>query len=521
MRCFDPVLDSGGSAAFGFRKRIRGVLKRLFPYSVQRDYAFRTYGIFFPDCVTWGGLAGWLQGKFWASLPFGFVCLVKGFDPDVGCQVNGTRPDSAILRLLEHRYRLSGRRRFRFLQDRKDGLEEFAATIKRNCSVRILVVLHLYYGKSWSVIREYLTNLAPYGYDLIVTYISGRCTDGLLREIRSFDPDVRLVQCENRGFDIWPFVSVLNETDLTAYDIVFKLHSKGIGRPFIFIYGQIFKYADWFFNLFDGVLGGKSVHQVVDTLVSGRAALVAAENLLVADPRHKRNFVRAFCEKRGLSFSDEYRFVAGTCFAVRAECLVPLRMLGLSAEDFATTGRGEFSLAHVIERWMCFSAMDRVLGIPVEHPEYRLERESCASVSALRLLDDPRFELDDDFVYRVLESRNVMMNGYDVRKIRLGDIRRMRHDGSVCRLEECEPYLCLKGNEVGYEEYCRVNRLRSGFAMTPERFRLLRANMEKYDPRRMPVVRGEQNIILDGQHRCCILLDRFGPDYEIEVVSIW
>ena len=44
--------------------------------------------------------------------------------------------------------------------------------------------------------------------------------------------------------------------------------------------------------------------------------------------------------------------------------------------------------------------------------------------------------------------------------------------------------------------------------------------MRSYDPRRMPVVSGAGNVVIDGQHRCCILLAEFGPDHEIDVLRL-
>ena len=66
-------LRSKSAARPGMAKRMRGVIKRLTPYCVQRAYAHRSYGICFPKF-----------GPLWSALPFGLVCHVKGVDPDRG-----------------------------------------------------------------------------------------------------------------------------------------------------------------------------------------------------------------------------------------------------------------------------------------------------------------------------------------------------------------------------------------------------------------------------------------------------
>ena len=64
------------SRAFESGSRLRGFLKRLAPYAMQRKYAYRRYGIYFPEL-----------GAFWGALPFGLVCMLKRMDPDNGTNI--------------------------------------------------------------------------------------------------------------------------------------------------------------------------------------------------------------------------------------------------------------------------------------------------------------------------------------------------------------------------------------------------------------------------------------------------
>lgn len=384
---------------------------------------------------------------------------------------------------------------------------------------RILVMLHFFYPDLWPLVRTYLENLTPYGWDLVVTYPEGLVPETALDPVRAFKPSARLMPCRNAGFDVGPFVEALKDVELGDYDIVIKAQTKGCGRMERFVYGQLFRGADWFHNLFDGILGARTAHEAVSALMAGDCALVAAANLIVRDPKHKRNFVRNFCAARGWPFVEDYRYVAGTCFAVRSEVLRPLKELGLSLSDFEDTVRGRFSLAHAVERWMCFAAAGRMKGIEVAHNAYSDEVERLARGSALRLLDDPRFDIDDEFMYRAFEF--VQLEGYEVAEVRLGDIRRVWCDGRGYRLDECPPYKYLSGDASSYERYCRENREQTGFEMSRERFDTLIESMRTFDERRMPVVFGRENVVLDGQHRCCILIRRHGPDHRIKVVRVF
>ena len=502
------------------RKRIRGLIKDCLPYMLQRRRAARVYGLYYPDLSTSPGGRGYLQSLFFGCLPFGLVRCLKGLPRD------GAEAELMLQSGPRWRWQFAphypfprGKRR-RLLRDRADGLRLDRELIGRNQACSILVILHLFYDTSWRVIREYLANLACYRADLIVTVTEGCISEKTLADIRMRYPSVQIVTCENRGFDVWPFIKALSLVDLKRYDVVFKLHSKGVTRPNIFIYDQIFKYSDWFYNLFDGVLGGRSVHRVVDMLMHDGVKLTAAENLIVHDPRHKESMVRNFCARRQLAFRENYSFVAGTCFAVRSEVLEPLQALALTEEDFPPTVRGVFSLAHVLERWMCFAAGDAIRGIPVPHNTYDRELAERRALSPLRMLEDSRFILDDEFFYLELEMN--IVRGYEVIRMKLKDIRRRKPDGTICPLSECEPFLYLCGDEEGYREYCINNRAVSGYDMSKEKFDALQESMARhFDPKRMPVVQGPDYIIRDGQHRCCILLKKYGPEHEIDAVHFW
>ncbi len=415
-------------------------------------------------------------------------------------------------------YVMTPARAKRFEDARREGLVKSADMIKRNSGARILVCLHLFYEDAWDLIAKYLENIRPYRADFLITCVRDRVSDVTLGKIRAFSDTVKVVFTPNRGFDIGPFVDALREVDLDAYDIVFKLQSKGARRPRIYIYDQVFKTTDWFFNLFDGVLGGVTAHECIDAIMSGEARLVAARNLIVSDPKHKVFFMKRFCEEHGLAFCEDYKFVAGTCFAIKASALAPLKALNLTIGDFAAAKPGEFSLAHAIERWMCFAAVGAMKGLEVPHPEYRAERKELASRSAIRLLDDKRFTLDYDFFYRVLEMRPVAK--YAVVKVPLGSLTRYWYDGKLYPLQKCPPYRYLCGDREVYEQYCVQNKAVTGFEMSPERFEALCESMVKYDPKSMPVVFGPHNIVEDGQHRTCILLKKYGPDHVISVLRI-
>lgn len=403
------------------------------------------------------------------------------------------------------------------------GRALYGRCIKRNKDGRILVVLHLYYMDAWPSIKRYLENLAPYRYDLVVTYVTGHYDPGVLEEVRAFKNDVRFTEYENKGYDIGGFIDTLSKIDLQDYDIVYKLHSKGVGRDFIYIYDQVFKKADWFLNLFDGILGEINVHRTVNYLMNKPdIGLVASANLIVKDPAHKQAFTHAKAEQLHIPIEKDYHFVAGSCFAIKASLLSSIQDLHLTIDSFDYTKRGYFSTAHALERLVC-ACMEpqgqHLSGIPVRHPRYLLERRLHRSLSPIRLLEDERFTIDYDYFYKALEMYPVF--SYEIKSIRIGDLRRY-WEGEYYPLRDCSPFAYILGDKDRYDLYAADNSKTSAFEMSPERFDSLINSLEEkgFDSKQLPIVCALDNTVWDGLHRCCWLLAKYGEDHVISAIYL-
>lgn len=412
---------------------------------------------------------------------------------------------------------------------RRKGLEKYRDLVEKNKNARILVILHLFYMSAWKEIKEYLKNLDAYGYDLVVTHTDAIVDDEVLEDIRRCKPDVRIEQFPNLGYDVGAFTEILSETDLDRYDIVFKLQSKGVHRPRIFIYGEYMKRRDWFLNLYEGCLGAGTVHVTVDKLMNDPSVgLVAAKNLIVEDPPHKRNMVRAFMEQEGIPIPDKYLFVAGTCFAAKACAMRRIADMRLKVSMYPEAGRG-FTLAHKMERVVCLAVLTAGYGffgndVMVLRRAWRKLspfRWRIRRLTGMRLLYDPRFRVEDQFAFFSLEHR--LIKKYELVDVRLGDIKRVWR-GTALPLWECMPYKYLMtGDPAVYEEYMRQNaKYYKLDMMSRERFdALIRSMDEQGFTARTAVVLDGRNVLLDGQHRCCYLLYKHGEDFKIPCVRVY
>lgn len=400
-----------------------------------------------------------------------------------------------------------------------------ADMIKRNSSARILVCVQLFYPHSWIEIKQYLKALEPYRCDYVFTCHSEDLFSEVLADIRQTWPGAKIIITANKGFDIGSFHVSLQGIDLKQYDILFKAHTKGTSRPELSMYGQYFRYRDWLLYLFEGILGAKTVHTTIDSLLHrDDCAMVAAENLIVHDPRHKVNMLRDTMQiiDPDMVIPEKYKYVAGTCFACKAAVMEPFQQAEL---DFEPSRRGFFSVAHCVERTMCFPAQlngNRICGNAVCSLRRKVRGwQGRKKMYPMRdkLIEDDRFDLDDEFVYRTIEGKKI--TGYELVPMRLGDIRRRWFDGVVYQLKDCAPYRYLTGDVEAYEEYSRYHIENNLLPMTRERFDELIASMEKngYNERSVLVVDSD-NIIVDGQHRACCLLKMYGEDHVLQVLRI-
>ena len=299
--------------------------------------------------------------------------------------------------------------------------------INENQDVHILVFLHLYYSSLIPVILGYIKNLEVYHYDLIVTFDEKRDISGL-EKIKRVKPDAVFLPCDNRGFDIGPFFEALGKVDLSHYDLVIKLQSKGKKRR-LYTNGQFFKGCDWFLYLFEGVLGPFQIHNNIEILRNnGQISIIAAKNLIVTDPVHKEHFTAEQLSRHNLSINFDYHFVAGTCFIAKAQSLRELQQLSLTICDFEESEQGYFSFAHAMERYLTGrqTIHGGLYGVTVCRTRQWLRRGESwywKKFSGMRLCEDKRFILSDDFVLRWLEHHLVLK--YEVIDIPVEIIRGM------------------------------------------------------------------------------------------------
>ena len=229
---------------------------------------------------------------------------------------------------------------------------------------RIAVIAHVFYPEMWPELAACVRSIGAC--DLMVTYVD----DAAVMEARKDFPSACFLPCENRGYDVWPFVKALKVLDFGRYDLVVKLHTKrDIAKPHPFTMGRTrLNGSAWREHLLAFAKTPEAWAKALGRFVDPKVGMVADRHLVFGRTEGgKADFDAAVRELRGTFGIPAGRgghFVGGTMFAVRAALMKPFADYAFTPEMFPAGGTHEPSTyAHL---------MERMLGLAVEGQGYRL-----------------------------------------------------------------------------------------------------------------------------------------------------
>lgn len=224
-----------------------------------------------------------------------------------------------------------------------------------------LAVVHVFYPQFWPELAACLRNVGGV-LDVVVTYVD----DAAVSAVRGDFPSARFVKTANCGFDVWPFLTVLQETDLSQYGCVVKLHTKRDfnpayeSRPFC---GYDLRGPRWRERLLRFIATPEAWAKTLSRLADPTVGMVADDALVVrrnatVGGSYRADFDRAV-SLLGLSADRAAggAYVAGTMFAARPAALAPLLSRRFAEADFAVSSHdAPEQFAHVCERALGLSA---------------------------------------------------------------------------------------------------------------------------------------------------------------------
>lgn len=244
--------------------------------------------------------------------------------------------------------------------------------------MRVALVVHVFYPALWPELAACIRNVRE-PHDLFITYVN----EETVREAKAEFPNARFVRCENRGYDVWPFLKVLQTLRLEDYGCVVKLHTKRDIDQDMEINRTWLGGAAWRNHLLSFIRSGAQWRRTLSRLRRPGVGMVADRHLVfgrdTTESRLRATYDRARREIESLSgrsLKTEGWYVAGTMFAARPEALRPLMLRHYSAEMFdVSSGHDRETFAHV---------MERMLGLSVHAAGLRIA--ACSGSVQLRRL---------------------------------------------------------------------------------------------------------------------------------------
>lgn len=229
-------------------------------------------------------------------------------------------------------------------------------------SGRLLVVFHVFYHDQVDYFIDKLRNINACQWDLVVT--CSTCSEETESKLKAFVPDVRIIQVENVGYDIWPFVKALRIVDLTGYSLVLKLHTKNVNVPRWKANGLKMRGAQWRNVLVDSLLRSPEQFRRCLELFCRHndTGMVCSYELLVGLTQRRREdlfMLKDEAERLGIDVKGG-RFCAGTMFVVRTECMKKIIEGPVDEESWPSysPSHSKGTLAHVYERLLSLSVTD-------------------------------------------------------------------------------------------------------------------------------------------------------------------
>ena len=135
--------------------------------------------------------------------------------------------------------------------------------------------------------------------------------------------------------------------------------------------------------------------------------------------------------------------------------------------------------------------------------------------------ENQNFYIDPFNLDRIFKENTFI--SYRVKKVPLGKII-MRYPGAYIRLKESPVYKYLDGSintAENYKMYCKKYGKHNKNRTVEKYDELINdLSLNEYDIKKGIIVVNQLNVLLDGQHRSCLLLKRYGEKFKVPVLII-
>jgi len=222
------------------------------------------------------------------------------------------------------------------------------SALKQDPTSPYAIVVHIYYAELWPEFEKILRSL-PIKFDLFVTLTyRGKVTEDCERLVSQAFPNAIVVQTENRGRDILPFVNLVNSGLLSEYQAVCKIHTKKSPHR---LDGDT-----WRTHLIAGLLSAPKVKDWLDKFLGDdRASIWVSDGQYYNDEKWwGSNFevTRRILHRVEIEIDrSNCGFPAGSMYWLKPEMVAMIKSLQLGSADFdPELAQVDGTVAHGFER---------------------------------------------------------------------------------------------------------------------------------------------------------------------------
>lgn len=220
----------------------------------------------------------------------------------------------------------------------------------KDCQKYILAVVHIFYPDLWPELKKCLLNISGC-LDLYVTLVEEN--EKLYFDILENFPGAKIEIVDNRGYDIGPFLHVINKIKINKYHFIIKLHTKR-NVPYSFtlkgkwVGGALFRKIALEFCSSSERWNSSLIKMNIPSVGMVGSPLCIIGKIF--DYTSNYALVYQVMQKLGLNWNGAGEYVVGTMFVVKSSLLEPLQGK-FTLEDFEVPERRKGDgLPHAIER---------------------------------------------------------------------------------------------------------------------------------------------------------------------------
>lgn len=219
----------------------------------------------------------------------------------------------------------------------------------------ILIHVHVFYPELLSEIQLALESFQPYPHELWITYVEGN--QEIAKGLSHFE---RVIPVPNQGYDIGPFIQILNQVDLTKYSYIAKIHTKRNLTKWTFLKHMPVSGSRWR-NYLLSYSRPENLAACLDAFDREPSLGMVGHHALIhnTEPGDTNAWEegKKLLHRCGLEEKNSH-FVCGTMFICRAALMQPVKDV-LSDVEFETPSRAiRCSISHAVERLlgMCITS---------------------------------------------------------------------------------------------------------------------------------------------------------------------